>query len=164
MESFTDYIPEYKRLMAAGTIQKAYRGILDSINHIRLHLKKKYPDHYVSGSLQHDYLNSTYFYFIPDAMRIRGLKCVIFFVHDTCEFQVWLAGYNKAIQAEYWELFKGNGQSKYRMPSTIEGVDSIAEHTLITEPDFRDLDALIKRIEERTLTFIEDVESFLIKS
>jgi hypothetical protein len=53
--------------------------------------------------------------------------------------------------------------TKYRIPSTTKGVDSIVEHILVESTGFRDLDALTKQIEGGTLKFIEDVEGFLSK-
>ena len=44
---------------------------------------------------------------------------------------------------------------------TIEDYDSIVEHVLVSNPDFSDLEALTKKIEEGTLKFIGDVEEFL---
>jgi len=44
-----------------------------------------------------------------------------------------------------------------------KGVDSIIEYIAADNPDFRDLDALTTQIEQATLIFIKDVESFLAK-
>jgi hypothetical protein len=74
---------------------------------------------------------------------------------------VWLAGYNKQVQAKYWKLFKESGWEKYRIVPTTKGADSILEHILVDNPDFSDLDALTRQIEAGALKFIEEVESFL---
>jgi hypothetical protein len=37
------------------------------------------------------------------------------------------------------------------------------EHILVDDPDFSDLDALTRKIEQGTLKFIQDVESFLLR-
>jgi hypothetical protein len=72
-----------------------------------------------------------------------------------------LAGYNKAIQKKYWSIIKQSNWNKYRLPSSIEGNDSIVESVLVDNPDFSDLNALTKQIEVATLQFIADVEAFL---
>ena len=87
----------------------------------------------------------------------------IVFVHDTFRFEVWLAGYNKQVQAKYWKLFQVHNWNKYRIPPTTKGVDSIIEHTLVDNPDFNDLDILTKQIESGALKFIKDIENFLSK-
>lgn len=89
------------------------------------------------------------------------MKVGIVFLHELFRFEVWLFGYNKIIQAKYWNLFTKSDWNKYHIPLTIKGVDSITEFILVENPDFSDLDELTKRIEKGTLKFIEDVENFL---
>jgi hypothetical protein len=60
-------------------------------------------------------------------------------------------------------MFKESNWNKYHIISTTKGADSILENILVESPDFRDLDKLTKQIEQGTMKFIEDVESFLPK-
>lgn len=41
---------------------------------------------------------------------------------------------------------------------TVEGVDSIVEYTLVSQPKFDDLDKLSNRIEKQSLQFINDID------
>jgi len=50
---------------------------------------------------------------------------------------------------------------KYRIPSTLKGIDSIIEYTLVDNPDFSDLDKLTKQFEKGTLQFIDYIKKFL---
>jgi len=161
MGSFHEYMDEYRKQLEKGVIKEAYKGLMEYIMDLRTHFKNKYPDCFVSGSIYYGYMDMTYFSFIPESLKHRNLKVAIVFVHDTCRFEVWLAGYNKQIQSKYWKLFKENGWNKYHIVATTQGADSIIEHILVDNPDFSDLDALTKQIERATLKFIEDVESFL---
>ena len=163
MESFHDYMDEYRNQLKKGIIQKAYRGLMDYISTLKLHFKKHYPDYIVSGSIYYGYMDMTYFSFFPKSLKRLKLKIGIVSIHDTCRFEVWLFGYNKQVQAKYWKLFKESAWNKYRIPSSIKGVDSIMEYTLVENPDFSDLDALKKKIEKGTLNFINDIEDFLSK-
>lgn len=127
---------------------------------LRTFFKTNYPENFVSA-LYPGYMDMTYFSFIPTSIRSKKLRIAIVFLHDTCRFDVWLAGYNKQIQTKYWKLLRECGWNKYRIPSTTSGVDSIVEYTLINNPDFRDLKGVTKHIEQGTLKFIKDVEDFL---
>lgn len=160
MESFNQYMEEYKKEMKKGMITKAYKGLMEYILDLRTHFKNKYPNYFVSG-LYYGYMDMTYFSFSPDSLKDRKLKIAIVFIHDTVRFEVWLSGQNKEIQRKYWKLFKDKNWNKYKIVSTIEGYDSIVEHVLIAEPDFSDLDKLTEKIEKGTLKFIQDVEEFL---
>jgi hypothetical protein len=161
MTPFHEYMNEYKRQMEKGDIREAYKELMKYIMELRSYFQSKYPDYFVSGNIYQGYMDMTYFSFIPASLKVRKLKAAIVFIHDTCRFEVWLAGYNKQAQAKYWKLFKESDLNKYRIPSTTKGVDSIVEHTLVENPDFSDLDTLTKQIESGTLEFIKDVEGFL---
>ena len=58
-------------------------------------------------------------------------------------------------------MVREKGWDKYRIPSSIKGIDSVVEYVLVDNPDFRDLDALTTQIEKGTMNFIKDVEDFL---
>jgi len=163
MKSFNEYINEYRKQLEKGDIKEAYKGLMEYIMDLRVYFKKKYPDYFVSGSIYYGYMDMTYFSFIPESLKRRKLRIAIVFIHDTCRFEVWLAGYNKDIQFKYWKLFKKNDWNNYHVPSTTKGVDSIMEYILVVNPDFSDLDNLTKQIERGTLKFIMHVENFLSK-
>jgi hypothetical protein len=164
MSSFQDNMNEYRKQLEKGAIQKAYQGLMDYIMGLRSYFENKYPEYYVSGSVYFGYMDMTYFSFFPESLKLRRLKVGIVFVHCKFRFEVWLFGYNKVVQTRYWRLFRESGWNKYRIQSTIEGVDSIIEGILVENPDFGDLDTLAKQIERGTLKFIEDVETFLSKN
>jgi hypothetical protein len=158
-----EYIDEYRRQLAKGDIREAYKALMGYFENLRLHLENKYPDYFVSGSVRYGFMDYTYFYFYPKSLKRQKLKIVLLFIHDTFTIQIWLAGYNKAVQAKYWKVFKESSWNKYHVAPTTKGVDFIVEHRLIENPDFSDLDKLTKQIETETLKFIEDIEAFLSK-
>jgi hypothetical protein len=161
MGSLHEYMNEYRKQLEKGAIQKAYRGLMEYIMGLRTHFSSQYPDYLLSGSVYYGYMDMTYFPVIPKTLKQRRLKIAIVFLHESFRFEVWLAGYNKQVQAKYWELFKESGWSKYRIVPATKGVDAILEHIVVDSPDFSDLDALTKQIESKTLKFISDVEDFL---
>lgn len=163
MEPFHEYINEYRKQLQNRAVKEAYKGLMEYIKYLRLHLKNNYPDYFVSSSVQYGFMDYTYFYFFPKSLQHRKLKIVILFVHDTFTFEIWLAGYNKDIQKKYWKLFTESDWNKYHIASTTRDVNSIIDHILIDNPDFRDLDTLTKQIEKGTLKFIKDIENFLSK-
>ncbi len=162
MESLQEYVNEYRKQLGKGVIQRAYQGLMEYIMDLRTQFNKKFPD-FAPGNVYHGYMDMTYFPIFPKSLKDRKLKIAIVFIHDTIRFEVWLAGYNKQIQTKYWKLFKEGNWNKYRIPSTIKGVDSIIENTLVDNPDFSDLDTLTKQIVRGTLNFIKDIENFLSK-
>jgi len=162
MELFHESMLEYKRQLEKGAIQEAYRGLMDYFNTLRAYFKKKYPDHNVCGSVYYGYMDMTYFSFTPESFKRRKLKIAIVFIHEAFRFEVWLAASNRTVQTEYWELFSEHDWKKHHIVTPAKGVDAILDHILIGDPDFRDLDALTMQIENGTLKFINDVETFLV--
>ncbi len=161
MGSFDESVKEYKIQLEKGEIQKAYKGLMGYIMDLRTYFKNKYPDYFVSGSIYYGYMDMTYFSIIPESLKNRNLKIAIVLIHEAVRFEIWLSGYNKQVQAKYWKIFKESGWNKYHLVPTTKGVDSILEYTLIDNPDFGDLNTLTRQIEEKTLAFVSDIESFL---
>lgn len=161
MTTFSESMAEYKKQMQIGLVPEAYKGLMDYILDLRNYFKKKYPDWSVSGSLYTGYMDMTYFALVPDSFRQRGLKIAVVFLHDTCRFEVWLSAVNKQVQAEYWQMIKDSGWSKYRLVPSVQGYDSILEEILVESPDFSDLSGLTGQIEQGTLEFINAIEDFL---
>ncbi len=164
MSSFQESMNEYKKQMEKGVINKAYKGLMEYMLGLRTYLKARYPDYFVSGSIYYGYMDMTYFSFYPKSIGDRKCKIAIVFIHEACRFEVWLAGYNKQVQSKYWKLFKESSWNQYHLVPTTKAVDSIIEHILVDNPDFGDLDALTKQVEETTLKFIEDIDHFLSTS
>jgi hypothetical protein len=163
MELFHEYINEYKIQIEKGTINRAYKGLMEYILNLRTYFKNKYPDYFVSGSIYFGYMDMTYFSFYPKSLGRKKLKIAVVFIHESMKFEVWLAGFNKQVQSKYWKMFKESKWDKYHIVSTIKSADSILEHTLVDNPNFRDLDKLTRQIEKETLKFIKDIERFLSK-
>ncbi len=161
MESFAENMCEYHHQLEKGAIQAAYRGLMRYMLGLKTHFQKRFPAYAQSGSLYSGFMDMTYFSLLPESLKQRGLKIAVVFLHESFRFEVWLAGYNRQVQAQYWAIFKKSDWRQYRLVPAPQGVDSILEHTLVDRPDFGDLDALTGRIERETTRFIADVEAFL---
>ncbi len=162
MESFDKYLPEYRKQLEKGTVKAAYQGLMNYFDSLRMHLKNKYPEYFLSD-VHYGLMDYTYVYFFPKSLKRQNLKVVILFTHESFKFEVLLAGYNKAVQAKYWKLFKENGYNKYHLAATAGEADRFVDSVLVDKPDFTKLDALTSQIETGTLKFIKDIEDFLGK-
>jgi hypothetical protein len=161
MKTFSENMLEYRDQLKKGAIQNAYKGLMDYVLNLRNHMKSKYPDCSVSGSLYFGYMDMTYFSFTPSSLKDRDLKIAIVFVHETFRFEAWLAAVNKQVQEKYWKFLKDSGWDKYRLVPDVKGNDAILEHVLVGDPDFAHLDALTAQIEKEAVKFIKTIEQFL---
>jgi hypothetical protein len=89
MESLRDYMLEYRKQLEKGHVQEAYRGLMGYIMDLRMYLKNKYPEYFISGIYQ-GYMDMTYFSFTPDSLKSLKLKIAVVFIYDTFKFEVWL--------------------------------------------------------------------------
>lgn len=160
MESLHEHMHELRKQLEKGEIQKAYQGLMEYILRLRTYFTNKYPDFYVSG-IYPGYMDMTYFSFTPEPFRQKKLRVAIVFVYDTFRFEIWLAGYNKQIQAQYWKMFKDSGWDSFPLVPATKGEDAIIRHALVSQPDFRDPEVLTDQIERETLKFIDVVTEFL---
>ena len=103
----------------------------------------------------------TYFAFTPADLKNKKLKIAVVYLHEKGVFEVWLAGNNRKIQAEYIASMSSANIGKYKLSQLIPGVDSITESTLVEKPDFDNPDELKKQIEKKTMEFIKDITSIL---
>jgi hypothetical protein len=164
MKSLQENMAEFGKQLEKGTIQKAYQGLMGYMMSLKNHFSDKYPDYSTPGSLYYGYMDMTYFSILPKSLKDRDLKIAIVFLYDTFRFEIWLSGKNKQILTKYWKIIKESSWDKYKIVEPVKGIDSVVEHILVDNPDFSNLDALTKQIEQGALKFIRDIESFLAKT
>jgi hypothetical protein len=164
MKSLQENMLEFQKQLKKGAVQKAYLGLMQYMMNLKNHFANQYPDFAVPGSIYYGYMDMTYFSVVPPSLKGRDLKIAVVFVYDTFQFEVWLSGRNQQVMAKYWKLFTERGWNRYKVAPQGKWADSILEHVLVENPDFSDVEALTKRIEQGTLKFINEVERFLTKA
>src|SRR4030065_294651 len=117
MKSFNDNMHEYRDQLMKGSIQKAYKGLMDYMMDLRAYLNNKYPDHFVPGNIYFGYMDMTYFSFTSKALKDRNLKVAIVFIHETFRFEAWLAAVNKQVQGKYWKMIRESDWDRYHLVS-----------------------------------------------
>ena len=160
MHSIREDMDEFRRQLRDGSVQKAYYALLLYMTGLRTHFQKKYPSYALSGLYQ-GYMDMTYFALFPPSLKQRELKIAIVFNYEAFRFEAWLAGSNRKVQQQYWELVKNSQWTDYRVVTPARGIDSIVECDLAKDFDLGDPDALTSIIEATTAVFINDIERFL---
>lgn len=161
MPSFPDAIDEYKKQLERGYVQVAYQGLMEFFRKLKAHFATEYPAFSISTNIYYGYMDMTYFSLVPNSLKRQKLKIALVFLHDDFRFEVWLSGSNRDVQEQYWDQLKTAELGEYFLVSNPRAVDYVLGHTLVGEPDFKDLDGLTKQIEVGTLDFIRGVENIL---
>ena len=64
-------------------------------------LEERLPAYRFMKRIVENQMDVTYFQLTNEQLKDRGLKIQVVFVHETCEFEVWMSGYNRNIQCAY---------------------------------------------------------------
>jgi hypothetical protein len=160
MESLNQHIQEYTDQLSKGHIQKAYRGIMTFMADLKSDLERIHPD-WVGSTLYVGYMDMTYFACTPPALRDRKLKVAIVYLHESGSFEVWLAGNNRRVQAEYIGLLKDRDIGELELSQVQPGVDSIVVSVITERPDFDHPEKLKELIEGSTVNFANDILAIL---
>ncbi len=164
MRSLQECMIEFRNQLEKGVIQKAYLGLLEYITSLKHHFANKYPEYSMPGNIYTGYMNMTYFSIIPRSLKDHELKIAIVFLYDTFRFEIWLSGKNKQVLEKYWLILKKSKWTKYKIVEPAMGIDCIVQHILVEQPDFSDPAALTKQIDQGTMEFIKDIESFIARN
>ena len=97
-----------------GVVPRAYRALLSYMMGLRTHFRN-IPAGFDVSSLYQGYMDMTYFALFPYSLKRHNLKIALVFNYDAYRFEAWLAGGNRKVQRQYWELFKGSQWPKYRV-------------------------------------------------
>lgn len=92
---------EYKRIMDNTMIRSCYRQVMSLIKTIASVLEERLPAYRFMKRIVENQMDVTYFQLTNEQLKDRGLKIQVAFVHETCEFEVWMSGYNRNIQCAY---------------------------------------------------------------
>ncbi len=160
MHSISEDVQELQKQLKQGSIQKAYRALLSYMAELRTHFVNMYGDSAVSALYQ-GYMDMTYFALFPPALKSLDLKVAIVFNYEAFRFEAWLAARNRKVQRQYWDLFKDNQWTGYRLVAPAAGIDSILECDLTRDFDLSHSDILTSNIETVTVAFIAEIERFL---
>lgn len=163
MESFSNSMREYQAQLQKGTIQKAYKGLMEYMTRLKVDFEKKVPEYGPASALYFGYMDMSYFSLFPKSLKERGLKIAVVFLHRECRFEVWLSGMNRQVGREYWQMFHENGWEKYRLVPSPKGSDSIIECIISADPDFDHPEALSQQLDTAVEQFIREIEAFVVE-
>ena len=155
-----DYLDEYKRLLQTTNLQKGYQAFVKDFRQLRTYLQKELPEYVFTGNIVENNMDYAYFQFTNDALKTRGLKIVIAFVHMEFSHQIWLSGMNRGSQAKHFENFR-NIPHPYTLTDNPNKTDYILKETLIGTWDSNNMVGMQKAIKSNAVDFIKNVERLL---
>lgn len=136
MQFEQDLFGEYKRIIETTDVQKCYQQILKLIRYISSKLEKEMPEYTFMGRVVENQMDFSYFQATKESLKAAGLKIQIVFMHRTCEFEVWISGYNRKIQCSYYERLR-HTECPFEICTNPERNDfiirAVARKTIVTD-------------------------------
>lgn len=102
MEFNNKLFAKYKRLMETTNIQECYQHILKFIKYISSRLEKDMITYNFMNRVVENRMDFAYFQITDKMFKELGLKIQVVFIYKTCMFEVWVSGYNRKIQENYY--------------------------------------------------------------
>ncbi len=155
METNHQLLKMYKNLIQTTQIQECYQYIMKLIHDIYTILKNDLNTFQFCNKVIENNMNFSYFQLTNPQLKKQGLKIQIIFIHQSCQFEVWLSGYNRQIQQQYYQ--KLNSKCPFQLCENPQKNDYIMKRPLmkdITVDNIQDI------IEEIKLT-IKNIENLL---
>ena len=94
----------YKDLLQRTPIQECYQYIIKLIHDIYSELKNDLNTYQFSNKVIENNMDFSYFQLTNPELKKHSLKIQIIFIHQSCQFEVWLSGYNRHIQQQYYQI------------------------------------------------------------
>lgn len=164
MESLNKNIVEFGMLLKKTQLQQSYKRLLVYIKEIRNYFKETHPEYDVSTNLYQGYMDLTFFTITSQLTRQKDLKYIVVFTYENMQFEVWLAGKNRAVMSEYHKKFKDYQFKNFKLTEDIKGMSSILEHIVVENPNFDELNELTNLIDGGVSEFIKSIDTQLIAS
>lgn len=93
-----DLLELYRSLLQTTDLADAYGEFVRLFRFLRLQLEKELPDYVFQGNIAENAMDYSYFQCTTPALKSKGLKLAVVFVHRTFRLKVWLSGRSRAQQ------------------------------------------------------------------
>lgn len=150
---------EYKHIMETTNVQRCYQHILKLIRYISSELEKEMPEYTFMGRVVENQMDFSYFQATRESLKEAGLKIQVVFMHSTCDFEVWLSGYNRKIQCSYYERLR-HTECPFEVCSNPEKNDFIIKAIVGTKVTTDAPEAIIAEIKRKVVELEEHVKKY----
>lgn len=149
----------YKTLLETTELQEGYQEFIRLFRYLRIELEKELDDFSFSSRIVENRMDFAYFQLLSDELKEKGLKVQIVFVHKEYQFEVWISGYNRKIQCDYYNHLKDQ-KIKYSLNHNPNRVDYIIKSKLPKDIDLSNCSTLTQKLKSEAneiVTFAKNI-------
>jgi len=147
----------YKVLLQTTELEKSYQEFISLFRFVRVELEKEMPDYKFQGSIIENGMDYSYFQFSNEHLKNKGLKIAVVFVHRSFQFEVWVSGYNRKYQNQYYDIIK-NKECVFELCNNPNRNDYILKLPLSKEIDLSDGESVVNQIKTASLKLVEFIK------
>lgn len=140
-----DLLELYRSLLQTTDLADAYGEFVRLFRFLRLQLEKELPDYVFQGNIAENAMDYSYFQCTTPALKSKGLKLAVVFVHRTFRLEVWLSGCNRAQQRRWHEQLRRTPFEPAQDPARQ---DYILRAPLPPDIDLSDGDRLVQTLRQ----------------
>ena len=160
MDFDKDKLDIYKELLLTTKLQQGYQEFIKLFRYLRVELEKDLHEFSFSGSIVENRMDFAYFQLLSDELKEIGLKVQVVFAHKEFQFEVWVSGYNRKIQCDYYNYLK-NTNIEYTINDNPNRVDYIIKSPLAKDIDISDGNLVIESLKteiSEIVTFAKNIK------
>ena len=136
---------------------KSFRIISEHVNLLRDTALNSEEDKIIIYGHSLNAMDYSYFQFSDQALKSRGLKIVVVFIHKQFRFEIGLSGVNRSNQKRFHDLLAGQ-YGPFLPAENPERMDFILRAPLPENWDMTDGDAMVSALKEKSLDLIDWAE------
>lgn len=91
----------YRTLLNTTPLQQSYQEFVRLFRYLRSELERQLPDFRFQSSICENAMEYAYFFLTSPALKEKGWKLVVVFIHKSFQLEVWLSGSNRSIQRQW---------------------------------------------------------------
>lgn len=153
----TGLLSEYRNLLRKTNIIECYQEFIRLFRYLRIELEKSMPECSFQANIAENEMEYSYFLFTNEKLKEKGLKLAVVFIHRDFKLEVWLSGFNRKIQAKYYDLLK-NRNTGFELADDPARRDYLLRVGLNESADSTEASLLLDRIKSVSNELIELAE------
>lgn len=143
-----ELLNDYKTLIQTTNLEESYQEFIALFRYIRIEMEKQFPEYKFQGNIVENGMNYSYFQFTNDKLKNEGLKIAVVFIHRKFQFEIWLSGFNRKIQCQYYNIWN-NAFIPFELANNPNKQDYILRIPLRNDLDLADGSSVVFEIKKQ---------------
>lgn len=143
----------YRQLVQTTSLAESYGEFVRLFRFLRVQMEKEMPQFQFQGNIAENAMDYSYFQFTSQALKSRGLKIAVVFLHRQFRLEVWLSGVNRSSQKRWFPVL-ATKDCPFLRTENPERSDYILRTPLPEDWNLADGDGTVSALKQKALELI----------